>query len=175
MDSKKLIKIPDDNQGSDKAQLHWRTLSKSTYTGYPVFFVFFCMTMDKRQVELAKENKNENIKQILIKIFWRRIQLRHLTFDTLYIHVINTTESDIVVLSLFFPILWVPTRSFDQSNKKAVVVVVVLEKIFGWPTSQDRMWSSEVATITESYLKGICHFLGIFILWTKKVCWLWIS
>ena len=66
MDSKKLIKIPDDNQGSDKAQLHWRTLSKSTLTGDPVFFG---MTMDKRQVELAKENKNKKIKLILNKIF----------------------------------------------------------------------------------------------------------
>ena len=43
-----------------------RTLSKSTLTGDPVFFG---MTMDKRQVELAKENKNKNIKLILNKIF----------------------------------------------------------------------------------------------------------
>ena len=33
-----------------------------------------------------------------------------------------------------------------------------------------------LSKLTEiDILKGICHFLGIFILWTKKGCWLWIS
>ena len=49
---------------------------KPSFTGEPYpnqhiqsIQFFFGMTMDKRQVELAKENKNKNIKLILIKIF----------------------------------------------------------------------------------------------------------